>query len=59
MIARTLDQFGPTEVTMPHSPAPAMTLQSTEMPSLDPLSIVNEENQLPEPFEITLAATVS
>ena len=45
MIARTLAQFGPTAVTMPPRPAPAMTLQSTEIPSLEPLSIVKEENQ--------------
>ena len=59
IMERTVAQFGPTFVTMPTSPAPAMTLQSTWIPSFVPLSIVNVLYQLLLPLEITFAPTIS
>ena len=55
IILKTLDQFAPTSVIRPTSPPPAKTFIPTFIPSLEPLSIIKVENQLPVEPEITLA----
>ena len=57
MMLRTLAKFGPTSVTIPTRPLPAMTFMPFLMPSLEPLSIVKLENQLVPSMAITFAAT--